>query len=169
MVILGIDPGTARTGYGLIEIEEKDRGWAKPSFLAYGCVETSSTLSNQKRLQEIYKELSKIIKKYQPKAIAIEKIFFFKNAKTIIQVSEARGILLLLVAQKKIPLYEFTPLQVKMDIVGYGRAQKKQVQEMIKELLGLQKIPKPDDAADALAIAVCCSRLIQAQNIGQIS
>ena len=166
MIILGIDPGTARTGYGLIETKEKDKGWTEPSFLACGCVETSPSLSNQERLREVYNEINKIIKQYQPKVIAVEKIFFFKNAKTIIQVSEARGILLLLTAQKKIPLYEFTPLQVKMNIVGYGRAQKKQIQKMVKELLKLEKEPKPDDAADALAIAISCSRLLQAQNIG---
>ncbi len=165
MIILGIDPGTARTGYGLIKIQEKDRGWIKPSFLACGCIETSPILSNQERLREIYNKLNKIIKQYKPEVMAIEKIFFFKNAKTIIQVSEARGVLLLLAAQKKIPLYEFTPLQVKMNIVGYGRAQKKQIQKMVKELLNLEKEPKPDDVADALAIAISCSRLIQGQNI----
>jgi len=154
MIILGIDPGTATTGYGLIEVSKKSK---KFKTIDYGCITTTPDFSDAERLNQTYKELDKIFKKYKPDALAIENIFFFKNSKTAIKVSQTKGVVLFWAARHQIPVYEFTPLQVKMGIVGYGRAQKKQIQRMIKEILNLDTVPKPDDAADALAIAVCCS------------
>ena len=155
MTILGIDPGTATTGFGLIESSPKIK------HLDHGCIKTSPKLPAEQRLKEIHQKLSIIIKEYQPDALAIETLYFFKNLKTAMPVSEARGVILLAAAQKKIPIYEFTPLQAKMAVVGYGRAEKKQVQEMVKLLLDLEEIPKPDDSADALAIAICHSRMLK--------
>ena len=111
----------------------------------------------------IYNELSKIVKDFKPDILSVEKLFFFKNAKTAIPVSQARGVILLVGAKKKIPIYEFTPLQVKLNIVGYGRAEKIQLQKMIKKILNLDKIPKPDDAADALGLAVSYTYLLNSQ------
>lgn len=152
MIILGIDPGTATTGYGLIR-----KGGAKKEVkvIDWGCISTGSNLPPGERLKIINNELNKIIKKHKPKVLAVESIYFFKNLKTAMPVSQAKGVILLTAAKKKIPVYEFTPLQVKMAVVGYGRAEKKQVQEMVKVLLNLKEVPKKDDAADALGIALC--------------
>jgi len=152
MIILGIDPGMATTGFGVV------RTGKKLKCLGYGLIQTSPTFPTAERLKKINNELNKLIKKYQPKAMAVENLYFFKNIKTALPVSQAKGIILLTAAKKNIPVYEFTPLQAKMTVTGYGRAEKKQVQEMIKILLDLKIIPKPDDAADALAIAICCAR-----------
>ncbi len=152
MIILGLDPGTAKVGWGIISKEGKAL-----SFIACGVVETSKKSPSQKRLQEIYCQIKKIISRYSPEEISLEKLFFFKNLKTAIPVAEARGVLLLLVAEKKIKLKEFTPLQVKTGVCGYGRAEKQQVQRMVQILLKLKEIPMPDDAADALALAICAS------------
>ena len=151
MVILGIDPGTATTGYGLIKASKRTK---KFKTIDYGCINTSPDFSDAERLNQTYKELNQIFKKYKPEILAIENIFFFKNSKTAIKVSQTKGVVLFWAAKHKIPVYEFTPLQVKMGILGYGRAKKKQMQKMIKEILELETIPKPDDAADALAIAL---------------
>jgi len=163
MIILGIDPGTATTGFGVIE---KLPSGKKIKAIDYGCIITSPNLSDGERLKIISNELSKLIKKYQPEAIAVESLYFFKNLKTVMPVSQAKGIILLAAAKKKIPVYEFTPLQVKMTVVGYGRAEKKQVQEMIKVIFGLEKKPKDknkrkDDATDALGIALSCALTIR--------
>lgn len=149
MLTLGIDPGTATTGYGLIA-EKGD----KLVFVRHGVVKTSSTESSQIRLRKIYTELKQLFLQHQPTHLAIEKIFFGSNAKTVIAVSQARGIALLVAAELKVPVAEYTPLEVKMALTGYGRADKKQIQQMVKSLLGLSDIPRPDDAADALAIAI---------------
>ena len=154
MIILGIDPGTARTGFGIIK-KTKDKNKLKT--IDYGCITTDPALSDGKRLKIINDELNKLIKKYQPDILAVENVYFFKNLKTAMPVSQAKGVILLTAAKKKIPVYEFTPLQVKMTIVGYGRADKKQIQKMVKVLLNLKEVPRPDDAADALAIAICCA------------
>ena len=154
MIILGIDPGTARTGFGIIK-KTKDKNKLKTIY--YGCITTDSTLSDGKRLKIINDELNKLIKKYQPDILTVENVYFFKNLKTAMPVSQAKGVILLTAAKKKIPVYEFTPLQVKMTIVGYGRADKKQIQKIVKVLLNLKEVPRPDDAADALAIAICCA------------
>jgi crossover junction endodeoxyribonuclease RuvC len=149
-IVLGIDPGLADTGYGLIE---KGKG-GKISCLAYGSIKTKAGLPTAERLELLSDELEKIIKKYGPALAAVEELFFQNNAKTAIAVGQARGAILLTCRKNKIPLTEMTPLQVKQTISGYGRADKIQVQRMVKLLLNLKEIPKPDDAADALAIAI---------------
>lgn len=153
MVIIGIDPGTAITGYGVIESSGN-----KIKLIDYGCIITDKKSSAAERLKILDKELSKIIKKYKPQKIAVEDIFFFKNLKTAIKVSQARGVVLATAARSKVPLIEeYTPLQIKQAVSGYGRADKKQVQKMVKILLNLKTIPKSDDAADGLAAAICCA------------
>ena len=152
MIVMGIDPGTARLGYAFIETKKKG---GKLKTIDYGCIVTNPELSPGERLKKINNELNKLIKKYKPKVLAVENIYFFKNLKTAMPVSQAKGVILFTAAKKKIPVYEFSPLQVKMTICGYGRATKQQIQRMIKEILNLPEIPKPDDAADALSIAVC--------------
>ena len=156
MTILGIDPGTAITGFGLIE-----KNKSKLKLLKYGCIKTSVKLSTAERLNVIHKELNSLIKKSKPDIVAGEDIFFFKNLKTAIKVSQARGVILLTIAKSKIPVAEYTPLQIKQAVACYGRAEKIQVQKMVKYLLGLKELPKPDDAADALAVAICCGHSIK--------
>jgi len=150
MIILGLDPGPAITGYGLIKTEKN-----QTKLIKYGCITNPIHSSEVDRLTKIYQKLNQLLKKEHPNKIVLEKIFFFKNKKTVIEVSQTRGIILLLAGQHKIPLEEYTPLQIKQTITGYGRADKKQIQKMVKILLNLPKIPQPDDAADALAIALC--------------
>ncbi len=150
MIIIGIDPGTARTGYGVIR-KVKNR----LKCLGYGIIETKPGFPPEQRLKKIHLELSKLLNRYKPKVLAVENIYFFKNLKTVIPVSEAKGVILLTAAKKKIKVWQLAPLEVKMGVCGYGRADKKQVARMIKEILKLKEIPKPDDAADGLAIAVC--------------
>lgn len=149
MLILGVDPGIARTGWGLIEDNNQ-----KLNALYYGCIETTPDEEMPQRLLILYKSIVKIIEKYNPEILAIEELFFNTNAKTALIVGQARGIVILAGAQKNIPLATYTPLQVKIAITGYGRAEKNQIGSMIKIILKLQGIPKPDDTADALAIAV---------------
>lgn len=154
MIILGIDPGTATTGYGVIEkLKTKEQ---KLRVIDYGCIKTDPKFSAGERLKKINTELNKLIKKYQPEALAVENIYFFKNLKTAMPVSQAKGVVLFTAAKKKIPVFEFTPLQMKMTVTGYGRAEKKQVQKMVQVLLNLKEAPKIDDAADALGLALCC-------------
>lgn len=154
MIILGIDPGTATTGFGLIKKGKKLK------CIDYGLIETASSLPAAERLKILNDELRKLIKKHRPEALAVENVYFFKNLKTAMPVSQAKGVILLTAAQENIPVYEFTPLQAKMTVVGYGRAEKKQVQEMVKIILEMAKAPYPDDAADALAVAVCCAKTL---------
>jgi crossover junction endodeoxyribonuclease RuvC len=152
-IILGLDPGTATTGYGLIRVDNKN----KYSTIEYGCITTPANQDLHLRLNTIYSDLNNIIKEFKPDVMAVERLFFCNNAKTALSVGHARGVILLTSAQLNITLREFTPLQVKQSICGYGKAHKKQVQEMVKIFLKLDDIPKPDDAADALAIAICCA------------
>lgn len=152
MVILGIDPGTATTGFGILESAGN-----KLSVIDYGCIYTDSKLEMPERLDIIGENIKKIISKYKPHAVAVEELFFFKNAKTVISVGQARGVVLYIGKNMKLDVFEYTPLQVKQAVVGYGRAEKKQMQNMVKMVLGLKFIPKPDDAADALAVAICCA------------
>lgn len=152
MIILGIDPGTATTGYGVIKKTEK------LECLNYGFIQTSPSSTAAERLRTLYEELNKLIKKHRPEIMAVESVYFFKNLKTALPVSQARGVILLAAAQKNIKVRELTPLQVKMAVTGYGRAEKKQIQRMVQRLLCLKELPKPDDAADALAAAICCAR-----------
>lgn len=152
MIILGIDPGIAIVGYGIIEVVG-----SSIKLLEYGCITTSSKSPVPKRLSFIMKEMSSIIEEFKPDEMAIEELFFNKNAKTVINVAQARGVEILAGIEAGLPIYEYTPLQIKLAIVGYGRAEKIQVQETIKTILRLNEIPKPDDAADAIAVAVCHS------------
>jgi len=154
MIILGIDPGFDRLGFGLIET-----GGAKLTCLEYGCVYTNKNTELKDRLAKIYEETSNLITAKSPKAVVVEQLFFQTNAKTAIKVGMARGVILLAIAKSGLPLVELTPSQVKTGITGYGNADKRQVQEMVQKLLGLQEIPKPDDAADALAIAIVGTQL----------
>jgi len=149
MKILGIDPGIARTGWGIVEAEN-----AKLKTEHYGCIETFQTKSIEERLQILYEQLSAIIKEEKPNAMAIEELFFNTNAKTALVVGQARGVILLAAAQAKLSIAVYTPLQVKIAVTGYGRAEKSQVGQMVKTLLKLPSVPKPDDTADALAIAL---------------
>lgn len=148
MIILGIDPGSARTGYGIIKK-------TKPfKCLGYGVIETSPLFSAADRLKTLNSELLKIIKTYQPNIIVVERIYFFRNLKTIIPVSQAKGVILFTAAKKNLPIFELTPLQVKLAITGYGWSEKKIVQKKVKSMLSLGEALKSDDAADALAIAI---------------
>jgi crossover junction endodeoxyribonuclease RuvC len=149
-IILGIDVGTATTGWAILKSDQN-----KPITLGFGIISTSSTSPMPFRLSEIYANLAEIIDRYQPTHAAVESLFFFKNQKTVMTVSQARGVLLLGLEQKGVIISEYTPLQVKTAVTGYGRAEKKQVQEMTKVILNLESVPKPDDAADALAIGLC--------------
>ncbi len=150
MLILGIDPGLATTGYGVIK--KKGNSF---KVIDYDIITTSPKNNDVERLSELYNDLLLLIDKYQPGQIAVEELFFNKNVKTAIRVGQARGVILLAGAQQGINVAEYTPLQVKQAVVGYGRASKKQVQQMVKTLLNLSEVPKPDDAADALAISIC--------------
>lgn len=150
MVILGIDPGYAIVGFGVLDYQNNHF-----TVLDYGAVTTKAHTDFCERLEAIYDGIGAVMEKYAPGAAAIEKIFYNTNAKTVIDVSQARGVLALAAKKQGIELFEYTPLQVKQSVVGYGRAEKKQVQEMTKILLNLKEVPKPDDAADALALAIC--------------
>ena len=150
MIILGIDPGIAIVGWGVI-----DYSGSHFTVLGYGSIQTPAGMATEKRLSVIYDDLSEIIEKYRPEQIAIEELFFNTNQTTGIRVAEARGVILLCAVKHGIESFEYTPLQVKQSVVGYGRAEKKQVITMVTMFLGLKKPPKPDDTADALAIAVC--------------
>jgi len=155
MIILGVDPGTQRTGYGIIHIPPSRS--LRLDHIGHGCITTDNTQSRGNRLVSLEKQLIEILKKHRPDFMAVETLFFFKNLKTVMPVSEARGVILLTGSREKVPLYEFSPLQIKMAVAGYGRAEKKQVQRMVQQLLELPEIPKPDDAADGLAIAIACA------------
>ncbi|HZD43151.1 MAG TPA: crossover junction endodeoxyribonuclease RuvC [Methanomicrobiales archaeon] len=151
MIVIGIDPGLARLGYGLIRV-----GGGAVEAVAYGCIETSGKeMRTSQRLLQIHTELEKILDDYRPDELAIEKLFFARNTTSAMNVSEVRGIVLLDAEKRSIPITEYTPNQVKQAITGSGKADKHQMQEMIKRLLRLEKVPRPDDTADALSIALC--------------
>ena len=149
MIILGIDPGIAIVGYGIIEYKNN-----KFRVIDYGAITTPSTMNTTKRLERIYKGIDLLIKNYNIDEVGVEELFFNKNVKTAITVAQARGVILLACSHNDKPIYEYTPLQVKQGVVGYGRAQKAQVQQMVTSMLNLKEIPKPDDVADALAVAI---------------
>lgn len=149
MIILGIDPGIAIVGYGIIEYKNN-----KFRVIDYGAITTPSTMDTTKRLERIYKGIDILIKNYNIDEVGVEELFFNKNVKTAITVAQARGVILLACSHNDKPIYEYTPLQVKQGVVGYGRAQKAQVQQMVTSMLNLKEIPKPDDVADALAVAI---------------
>lgn len=150
MRILGIDPGYAIVGCGIVEYDGRNF-----RTIEYGAITTPAGMEFSERLSEIYDQLMELIHVYKPEAMAVEKLYFNSNQKTAIDVAQARGVIILAARQAQIPCYEYTPLQVKQAVVGYGRAVKKQVIEMTKKILCLTKTPKPDDVADALAIAIC--------------
>ncbi len=150
MIILGIDPGLAILGCGIIQYEANHF-----RTIGYGCIRTPSKMPTPKRLKKIYDELSELIIKYEPDVVAIEELFFNTNVKTAMLVGHARGVAVLAAANNNKEIFEYTPLQVKQGVVGYGRADKTQVQHMVKTLLNLNETPKPDDVADALAVAIC--------------
>ena len=150
MIVLGIDPGYAIVGYGVVDYKSNHF-----TVLAYGAVTTAAGMPFNERLELIYDGIVDVIDQYKPVSMAIEKLFYNNNAKTVIDVSQARGVLILAAQKQSLSVCEYTPLQVKQSVVGYGRAEKKQVQEMTRILLNLEKIPRPDDAADALALAIC--------------
>jgi len=150
MVILGIDPGTAITGYGVVSHEGNHL-----KKIAFGVIRTTPDQEMAERLSQLYKELQEIIVKYAPEVVAVEELFFNKNVRTALAVGQARGVIMLAANNAGLKIVEYTPLQVKQAVVGYGRAEKLQVQEMVRMLLCLTELPKPDDAADALAIGIC--------------
>lgn len=156
MIILGIDPGTATTGYGVIKKVGGQKLKGKSNFrcLGYGLIKTTPSFLTAERLKKINNELSKIIKKYQPNVLAVENVYFFKNLKTAIPVSQAEGVILLTAAKNRIPVSQFTPSEVKMAVTGFGRAEKEVIQKKIKKTLGLKEQLKSDDAVDALAVAL---------------
>ncbi|MGA2911792.1 MAG: crossover junction endodeoxyribonuclease RuvC [Candidatus Levyibacteriota bacterium] len=149
MRILGIDPGIGRCGWGVLEYRN-----SKLEVRGFGCIETSPKKNVQDRLKQIHEEISNIIKQYKPEVLSIEELFFNTNAKTAFVVGQARGVILLAAAQNNLEIAIYTPLQVKLALTGYGRAEKPQVGQMVKTLLSLKEVPKPDDTADGLAIAI---------------
>ncbi len=150
MIILGIDPGYAIVGWGVLEYTAN-----KFRVLGYGAITTDAHTPFPLRLQTIYNDMCYIFEKYKPDVMSMEKLFYNNNAKTVIDVAQARGVITLSAQNYNVDIFEYTPLQVKQSVVGYGRAEKKQVQEMTRVILNLEKIPKPDDTADALAMAIC--------------
>ena len=149
MIILGIDPGTASTGWGVVE-----REGSKLSSLGFGCIVTSAKHDTAARLQHIYREVERLLRRFQPDAVAIEELFVNVNVKTALAVGHARGVIILAAATHGLVPCDYTPLAIKQSVTGYGRASKSQVQEMTKVILGLDRIPQPDHAADALAVAI---------------
>ena len=151
MITLGIDPGTAITGYGVVN-EEPD---GSLKVLDFGVIRTSAELPQAERLVHLYQRLKELILLHHPEMGAVEKLFFERNVRTALHVGQARGVALLAMAQSKLQIGEYTPLEVKQAVAGYGRADKNQVQQMVRTILGLETVPHPDDAADALAVAIC--------------
>ena len=162
MRILGIDPGIAIVGYGVVDKEGN-----RYKTIAYDAVTTRAHTPLEERLEKVYKGVDEIIKTYKPDAMSIEELFFNNNAKTALTVGQARGVIILAAVQNNVPVYEYTPLQVKQALTGYGRASKVQIQQMMKSMLGLSEVPKPDDVADALAIAVCHGNSMRFNSIKQ--
>ena len=149
MILIGIDPGYAIVGYGVVKYENN-----RFVPLEYDAITTPAEMPFAERLEKIYRDLTQVLRRHRPQAMSVEKLFFTTNQKTGIDVAQARGVILLAAVHEKIPVYEYTPLQVKSSVVGYGKAVKKQVMEMTRILLGLDQVPKPDDVADALALAI---------------
>ena len=163
MVILGIDPGYAIIGWGVVEYNH-----GKFKVLGYGAITTEATTPFAERLQIIYNDMCYLFEKYKPDAMSMEKLFYNSNQKTVIDVAQARGVITLSAQNYGKDIFEYTPLQVKQSVTGYGRAEKKQVQEMIKNILGLDSVPKPDDTADALAMAICHGH-VSGSSIGRLN
>lgn len=166
MRALGIDPGTATTGYGIIDFLA-----GREKLVYYGTISTAVGDAMPIRLCRIKYELDRLLQDYQPDVVAVEELFYHRNSKTVITVAQSRGVVLLTAAAAGLPIAEYTPLQVKQSVVGYGNADKRQVQIMVQRILAMNEIPRPDDAADALAVAICClhsyrlSRCIKGGNL----
>lgn len=160
MRILGIDPGYAILGYGIVDYENNHF-----RVIDYGAVTTEKDQPMPERLKTLYGEVERLVDLYRPDMAAVEELFFNKNVKTAILVAQARGAVITAVTNRDVPLFEYTPLQIKQALVGYGRAEKNQVQQMVKIILNLDKVPKPDDTADALAVAVCHGNSYNASNV----
>jgi crossover junction endodeoxyribonuclease RuvC len=150
MIVLGIDPGTAATGYGVVE-----RNGSQLTLVDYGCLETLPSQALPARLLEIHAAVTELIVTHKPEQVGVERLFFNRNVMTAFAVGQARGVVLLAAAQHGLPVFEYGPHEVKVAVTGYGRADKGQVQRMVQMVLGMSKLPKPDDAADALAVAIC--------------
>lgn len=161
MLVIGLDPGTAITGYGIVRDDEEGALVA----VDFGVIKTPSRLPMPERLLKLHRELAKIIDLHRPENGAVEKLFFQKNVKTAISVGQARGVALLALAETRIPISEYAPMEIKQAVAGYGGADKRQVQLMVKALLHLEELPRPDDAADALAVAICHLHSAQMQMI----
>ena len=161
MLVLGIDPGIAITGFGLIRLNDLN----EPELIKYGVINSTAEGDTSSRLVYLYRELTELIEQHKPEYAAVERLFFQKNQKTAMAVSEARGVITLCIAQHNLPMAEYTPNAVKQAVTSYGNADKRQVQEMVKISLHLDDIPKPDDAADALAIALCHLGYLQMQRL----
>ncbi len=162
MRVLGIDTGFAIAGWSIVDKDPMKKNGI--NLVEYGAILTESELDITDRLLHIFKSVDQIIKEYKPTDMAIESLFFFKNQKTVMNVSQARGVILLAAKMNNLNIYDYTPLQVKTSVTGYGRAEKKQMQKMVQMIFGLKEIPKPDDAADAIAVAFChisTSRLVR--------
>lgn len=156
MKILGIDPGMAIVGYGLIDYEDD-----KVELLTSGSIQTDKNSTDSERLLEIFNDLSSVVENYKPDCASVENLFFFKNQKTVIPVAEARGVILTVLQKFEIPTFSYTPMEVKQVLTGYGRAEKKEVEQMVKIALNTDVLPKLDDTVDAIAIAICHSRNIK--------
>jgi crossover junction endodeoxyribonuclease RuvC len=150
MIVLGIDPGTAATGYGLVE-----RTGSRLRAVDYGCLETTNALQLPERLMHIHQAIAELIETHRPVLLGVERLFFNRNVQTAFAVGQARGVVLLAAAQAGLPVFEYAPHEVKMAVTGYGRAGKDQVQRMVQAVLHMDVLPRPDDAADALAVAIC--------------
>jgi crossover junction endodeoxyribonuclease RuvC len=150
MMVLGIDPGIEKLGYCMAQYSQ-----GRLESPSYGLISTSKDCCKPERLLQIYQDLKSLFIKYKPEAVSVEKLIFAKNVTTALVISEVRGVIILLTAEFQLPLYEFTPLEVKMSLTGYGRSSKSQIQHAVKLILSLPEIPKPDDVADAIAIAIC--------------
>ena len=164
MIILGIDPGYAIVGVGVIEYSGN-----KFRCLEYGAITTPAGMPTPRRLKVINDGMNAYIDKYKPEAVAVEELFFNSNQKTAIHVAQARGVIIISAVNKNVPLYEYTPLQIKQAVTGYGRADKLQIQTMVKMMLNLNAVPKPDDAADALAAAICHAHSMRMNNVFDIN
>lgn len=163
MVILGIDPGYAIVGWGVVEYS-----YSRFRVMGYGAITTNADTPFPERLQQIYNDMCYLFDKYKPDAMSMEKLFYNSNQKTVIDVAQARGVITLAAQMYQKDIFEYTPLQVKQSVTGYGRAEKKQVMEMTKNILGLKAVPKPDDTADALAMAICHGHVSQS-SIGRLN
>ncbi len=154
MIIIGVDPGVARTGWAAVRVCGGS-GPEKIEAIEYGCIETSLELSSENRFLEIADSMDFIIKKHKAETLAIEEIFFLKKSKTLFSIAQARGVILYIAAKNKMKIFQYNPRIIKITLTGYGSSEKNQMQHMVKNILGLKDIPKPDDTADALAVAVC--------------